>query len=1096
MRSGQVLQFPLGAGLDEDANAKAKPISSLKSGENIRWPRDGTIGKRWGTKEMPATLGTPLRFISRGSELSTVTRDDATGIVAMSVYDPSFGAWQAGPESGEQPRLSETQLDWSTLCDDERGVATSDIAVVGDYLIYVWVTGDPTRHPEDTPRPETAGIAQASIVNWRSGEVALSDVFLSQYVTHVRAVVSGTTVYVLFMSHVGGVGEIEAGEFDMSTQSYLGSTLLIDDARSEDGSGSARIASRFDACISSTTGDLVVVYERVVGEGSPHLHAKSFASLAEVESEQLTEDTVRSISICDAPAEGRIYVLYSHGSSGGAGLVADMRVRITAIDSSTCAEDMTPVTVTDDFYALHVSLRMLGPTLYGAWSGYRVIAGTADGSLELNSAVIDDEGAVAGRRMSSGLSLLSGIFSLGAGGAKRLYAFVADARVADMNYAHSDTTTTDEAHKTYLDDPPSISSYLIDLSANETLFSTIPHRYVGKVDHDIASSTMSGLLPNAAAISTDTVLSLLPFQGTAPQASFNWRAGLRVVRTTIDAALMADPWKHTTVSQESYISGSRLNAWDGRAAFDHGMRIPVILPWRTVANVANGRVGNGNYIYQCESSFRSAVGIIHRSPLSATQTQVVATGPNGYVPVIMQSNSIDCKQVPETKFNTTAQRVVLQRLYRTTSNGATLYELTYAPRFSVLLNDPTQAAQIHIDRQNDSDVTSYAGDQDDTAVPNIALSTRPQPYVATGELEDCQPPAQYTQLVHGGRIFLILGDRRTVWFSKPFVENPGIAPGFSPSLSETYEVDLTAMASMDEKRLMFWESGLFFVVGDGPTVAGTDNRFSSPQPVQSDVGCTNPRSVISWPGGVIFQSDSDLYNVTRGLEVQWIGKPARETLAAYPIITSAVMVSAEGEIRFTCNNVDGDAGIVLVFDYTRQVWFTRSYASGSPITDATIHDGVYYFVTDDTVRYEDLSTHLDEVNGVDTFVPSTVEIQPIAAAGPVGWQRVRIAKMLGKSLSNHALTIEASRDWATTYEDSQAFAAGSAVTTPSEHARAEVALLVQRRQAVGVKFTDAAPANTTLYPLGNGAGFELEGVALLVQPKPGLPRDTSSRRGG
>jgi hypothetical protein len=149
------------------------------------------------------------------------------------------------------------------------------------------------------------------------------------------------------------------------------------------------------------------------------------------------------------------------------------------------------------------------------------------------------------------------------------------------------------------------------------------------------------------------------------------------------------------------------------------------------------------------------------------------------------------------------------------------------------------------------------------------------------------------------------------------------------------------------------------------------------------------------------------------------------------------------------------------------------------------------------MRREDVATHLDtSISVVDSYVPSTIELNHIEPAGPIGWQRVRVAKMLGASLSNHALTISTSRDWSDTYDQSDAFAAGSDVTTPGNHQRAEVALTIQRRQAVGVKFVDAAPANTTVYPLGNGAGFELEGVALLVQPIAGLPRDASSRRGG
>ncbi len=439
-----------------------------------------------------------------------------------------------------------------------------------------------------------------------------------------------------------------------------------------------------------------------------------------------------------------------------------------------------------------------------------------------------------------------------------------------------------------------------------------------------------------------------------------------------------------------------------------------------------------------------------------------------------------------------------------------LYKLTYEPRYNVVVNNPTVDSILITDRSRDLQITAEYGADDDPVAPRIALATRPEPYIASGELEDCQPPGQYSQLLFNGRIFLITGSRREIWYSKDLKENPGIAPGFSPLQVEIYERDLTALAGLADKRIVFHATGLWFIQGDGPNVSGTDNRFSTPQVIQSDVGCTNPRSVLSWPGGVCFQSGADLYNLGPDLSVSWFGRDVRDTLAAFPTITSAVLVADQNEIRWTCNNAADTAGIVLVFDYVRSTWTTRTYPGSTPLRDAVLHEGVYYFAPPGEVRYEDTTTHLDDVRtlvlpedeeddpsvvDVPTFVASTVELAPISPAG-IGWQRVRIAKMLGQSLSNHSMTMTVARDFDESYEQTEAFAAGSAVTTPSAHARAEVALTVQRRQAVQLKFVDAAPSNTTAYPLSNGAGFQLEGVALLVQPKQGLPRDTSSRRGG
>jgi len=361
--------------------------------------------------------------------------------------------------------------------------------------------------------------------------------------------------------------------------------------------------------------------------------------------------------------------------------------------------------------------------------------------------------------------------------------------------------------------------------------------------------------------------------------------------------------------------------------------------------------------------------------------------------------------------------------------------------------------------------------------------------------------------LHNGRIGLITGGRREYWFSKDFRENPGIAPGFNPGQVELYDEDLVGCASMDEKRVMFSESRIWFVIGDGPTVAGTDNRFTPPQLIQSDVGCTNPRSIVSWPGGVIFQHGIDVFNLNRGLQVEWIGKDARDTFATYNQITSAVLVASEGEIRFTCNGAErtyerqedgsyewtyGDVeGRIVVYDYARKTWMTRMYPGRDAIVDAAVHDGVYHFATTNNVRRETIDLHLDD----GAYVPSEVRLAPIAPMGPIAWQRVRRAHLMGTSVSNHQITIAIARDFSESAQQTKTFVAGSDVTAVGPLERAQVDLTVQKVQAVEIRISDAAPANANAYPLGTGGGFTLDGVALLVQPKSGLPRTTPSRRG-
>jgi hypothetical protein len=1074
--TGQILQFPLARGLDQDANEKGKPMAALKTGRNIRWPRDGAIGKRYGCWRFPSEeLSNPYRFLVRGSELAVVKTNG--GVV---VWDPVVSAWR----DEDSTSLPPIQLDWSVLSDDEQGVAHADIAVYGDYLIHAWVTGDPSRAMHNTPVPDasgdgvagTGGTAFVQVRNWRTGQIAISPaMMMTTSVRQVRICVSGLYAFVFFSEG----NNINYYPIDLTALEYVAPsgadeivTNLTTDTPSESYQGV------FDA-ITLASGDICIVYEdNGSGEGSGVTAirvTRSAQDLSIAASSEHADHSLTCISIVEQAVEDRVYILYGHTDD-----TPDSRVRLRAVDNSTMAEDLAASTVHDNFIATACAAAVpFGDGVVGVWSGQN----NDDVGLatQLVSEVFGSSGSASGfPYKSSGIELVSRVFELGT----KICFFAVDATTAV-------SAGTDEQR------PTSISSYLLELgfsgySQSVESQTEPPHGYLGKIDHDIAARFQNGIVPQVIAIDEETALAILPYQATAAQSFFNWRTGTRIVRATSDRDLFGDWGNAICLGQEAYVSGSRLSAWDGRIAFDYGMRQPILLA-TTQGNASTGNISNGGgtriYGYQLQTGFRSFAGILHRSPMSQP-SEAFVTNANTSVEVRLCPNAIDGKQTIETGFGEAAAGSTFYDTFRTEANGANYHKLTYEPRYNTRINRVVGGDSMLItDRAADEDVTRQGF--------NVALDSRPQPYTASSELEDCQPPAPWTIHVHGRRIFIVTGLRREIWFSKDYTENGlGVAPGFNPLQVELYDEDITGLASLDDKRIIFWERGLWYVQGDGPTVAGTDNRFSAPQPIQSDVGCTNPWSIVSTPMGVIFQSEADLYVLGRNLTVDWAGKLCRDVLASYPVVTSAVLVSDQNEVRFTCLNEDEDAGLMLVLDYVRNTWSTREYADGAPILDACVFDGVYHFLTDEHVYREDITSHLDDVDGTDSYVTSTVELESISPAGAIGWQRVRIAKMLGQSLSNHAMTISAARDWATSYEQSEAFAAGSAYTTPGSHARAEIMLTVQRRQAIQIKLEDAAPANTTAYPLGNGAGFLLEGIALLVQPKPGLPRDLSTRRGG
>ena len=244
----------------------------------------------------------------------------------------------------------------------------------------------------------------------------------------------------------------------------------------------------------------------------------------------------------------------------------------------------------------------------------------------------------------------------------------------------------------------------------------------------------------------------------------------------------------------------------------------------------------------------------------------------------------------------------------------------------------------------------------------------------------------------------------------------------------------------------------------------------------------------------MFQSRRTLELLDRGLTVTEIGEGVRDLLDSYPNITSAVCVARDEQVRFTCNSEAATAGIVLVFDYKNRAWYWNEVPAGDgeAFVDAAMVDGVYTLLAPDgTVYREDTTTCLDDADYVDT----DIILAPISPAGPQGWYRLKDVRLLGTSLANHNTVVSIARDHSSSYEQTKTFSAGSDVTTPSTHERARVAVKHQKGQAYTIRIQDTVPANTTAYPVGNGAGLVLENIALYVQPKRALPRDSASRKG-
>ena len=342
------------------------------------------------------------------------------------------------------------------------------------------------------------------------------------------------------------------------------------------------------------------------------------------------------------------------------------------------------------------------------------------------------------------------------------------------------------------------------------------------------------------------------------------------------------------------------------------------------------------------------------------------------------TNSVDI-EVPTLR--TTAKDNVVIELYRTEQNGTIFRKVTTSD--SPVFNDKTVDTVTVTDTLNDD-----------------ALLTREILYTTGDILENAPAPNATTITAHKDRIVLAgLEDSTTIAYSK--VKDPNFGVEFNEFLDIRLDENgnrVTAVASMDGKLIIFKDSTIFAVAGDGPTATGAQNTFTSPQLIATDVGCKNPDSVVLTPLGIMFQSDKGIYLLTRGLSAQYIGANVEKFNSE--TITASVLVPDTNQVRFLTANND-----CLVYDYLVNQWSTFTNHKGK---DALVYDGKFTYLRQDGRVFQEESDFYQDEN---QFIGMSLETGWISFAGLQGFQRVYKVWVLGELFDKHKLRLRVASDF-------------------------------------------------------------------------------------
>ena len=441
--------------------------------------------------------------------------------------------------------------------------------------------------------------------------------------------------------------------------------------------------------------------------------------------------------------------------------------------------------------------------------------------------------------------------------------------------------------------------------------------------------------------------------------------------TRLDIGVDNSSYNNTQLGQNLHMAGGLLLNYDGNSVTEHGFNL---YPEGVSAALDNsGNINpHGLYYYRVTYEWIDAKGQRHQSAPSLQLEVNVQGTSHDRVALTIPCLQLTSKTAPRSEV-----RIVVWRGTNTSSDQV-FYRLMDTAN---LVGTDT--------------VVLY----DTGAVSNADLALREVLYTTGGVVENIAPASCTSVALHKNRLWLGgLDQNGYIAYSKEFVDGEGVAfSDFFIMPVDPASGNVTALASMDDKLVIFKRDAVYTLVGDGPLDTGTQSDYSTPQFITGDLGCINSKSIASIPDGILFKSDKGIYLLTRTLQFIYIGQGVEDF--NHLSISSATVLEDLNEVRFTSSD-----GVTLVFNYEFSQWSTFSnYQAVSAINGL----GSYlHLKADGTVRKESRK-YLD----AGSKIKMAIETSWLAFAGLQGYQRIRSWMLLGDFLTDHYTKVKLYYDY-------------------------------------------------------------------------------------
>lgn len=249
-------------------------------------------------------------------------------------------------------------------------------------------------------------------------------------------------------------------------------------------------------------------------------------------------------------------------------------------------------------------------------------------------------------------------------------------------------------------------------------------------------------------------------------------------------------------------------------------------------------------------------------------------------------------------------------------------------------------------------------------------------------------------------------DQLAIYYSKTAQANSPI--DFSAELYFREDADqdpVSAAVQMDDKLIVFKPNKVYVHSGDGANDIGTGVTLSPAILIATDVGTSNPNSVILYPNGLLFKSEKGIYVLDRGLSTGYIGS---STESYNPLFTSgAILMEDVSEVRF----FNSDSGTSIVYNYFFERWDTFTNMQADSVC---MWRGKPTRVTNAGKAFVETTNYYD----VDDLVTVPISLywkSPwMKLKGIQDFQRIYELNFLGEYKSPHTVNIYAQYDYDTT----------------------------------------------------------------------------------